>query len=67
MTPNHDTLRLVDEAIAHIDQALETLGRILNEGEQVITVDGITYELHGLAARLRSLRDDVAAEHDRPA
>jgi hypothetical protein len=67
MIPHQDTLRLVDDAIAHLDQALATLGQFPREDEQAITVEGIAHEVHGRATRLRSLRDDVAGENDRPA
>ena len=52
MIPHQDTLRLVDDAITHLDQALAALGQIRKEGEQAITVDGIEHELQGLSARL---------------
>ena len=48
MIPHQDTLRLVDDAITHLDQALAALGQIRTEGEQAITVDGIEHELQGL-------------------
>ena len=65
MTPPPDTLGLIDDALGHVDQALDALEPILQEGEQTVTVDGIEHELRGLAERLRSLRDDVAAGDDR--
>jgi hypothetical protein len=67
MIPHHDTLRLVDDAIVYLDQTLTALGQIPKEGDQAITVEGIAHEVHGRATRLRSLRDDVAGENDRPA
>jgi hypothetical protein len=67
MIPHQDTLRLVDDAITHLDQALAALGQIRKEGEQAITVDSIEHELQGLSARLRSLHDEVTAENDHPA
>jgi hypothetical protein len=60
MISDHDTLSLVDEAIAHLDQALEALRRIPREGEQALTVDGIAHELHELMPRLHALGDTVA-------
>lgn len=62
---SQDTINLTEDALAHVDQALDALGQILQEGEQTVTAEGIAYELRGLAERLRSLRDDVAAEDDR--
>jgi hypothetical protein len=67
VTPDQDSLKLVDDAIAYLDQVLEVLNQIPKKGAHAITVDGIEHELHGLAARLRSLRDDVAPVNDRPA
>jgi hypothetical protein len=55
----------VDDARAHVDQALDAFGQILRAEEQTVTVDGTAHELRGLAKRLRALRDDVAAEDDR--
>ena len=62
---SRDTIDLTEDALAHIDQALDALGQILQEGEQTVTAEGIAHELRGLAERLRSLRDDVAAGDDR--
>jgi hypothetical protein len=62
MTSDHDTLSLVERAIAHLDQALEALRRIPREGEHAITVDGIVHELDELVPRLHALRDAVAGE-----
>ncbi len=66
MTPSQDQLRSIEAAMARLDQTLEALRQIPKIGEEGIPVDGIEHELHGLAQRLRSLRDAVAGEDDRP-
>jgi hypothetical protein len=65
MPSPQNTLGRIDDARAHVDQALDALGQILRAEEQMVTVDGIAHELRGLAERLGSLRDDVAAEDER--
>jgi Zn-dependent M32 family carboxypeptidase len=60
-----DTLNLIEDAFAHVSQALDALREILKNHEQSVTVDGIEHELHGLEERLRSLCNDVAAEDER--
>jgi hypothetical protein len=64
MTRSPNTLRLIDDAIARFDQALEAVRQIPKEGEQGVTVDGIEHELTATAERLRSLRDEVAGKGD---
>lgn len=65
MTSSQDPLGLVEEAVAHVDQALAALGQLPKTGDHAVTVDGIVHELHGLAERLRALLDDVAGEANR--
>jgi hypothetical protein len=64
MTRSPNTLRLIDDAIARFDQALEAVRQIPKEGEEGVTVDGIEHELIATAERLRSLRDEVAGKGD---
>ena len=65
MTLPRDTLDRIDAAIAHVDQALEALRQIPNEGRWAVAVDGIEHELGELAPRLRALRYQVAADDNR--
>jgi hypothetical protein len=64
MTRSPNTLRLIDDAIARFDQALEAVRQIPKEGEEGVKVDGIEHELAATAERLRSLRDEVAGKGD---
>jgi hypothetical protein len=64
MTRSPNTLRLIDDAIARFDQALEAVRQIPKEGEEGVKVDGIEHELTATAERLRSLRDEVAGKGD---
>ena len=60
-----ETLNLIEDAFAHVNQALAALREILKHHEQTVTVDGIEHELHGLEERLQSLCNEVAAEDER--
>ncbi len=65
MTPPHDTLSRIDEAIARFEQALEAVRQIPKRGQDGVRVDGIEHELMAVAERLQSLRDDIAGDGDR--
>jgi hypothetical protein len=65
MTRSPSTRRLIDDAIARFEQALEAVRQIPMEGEQGVKLDGIEHELKAATERLRSLREDVAEEGDR--
>jgi len=65
MAPPQDTLDRVDDALGHVDHALDALGEILRTSEHTVTVDGIQHELRELVERLHALREDVAGEDDR--
>ena len=67
MTQPQEIRDLIDHALAHVEQAMADLDQVLKSGEQTVTVDGITHELHALATRLQALRDDVAARAERGA
>jgi hypothetical protein len=65
VTPPHDTLSRIDEAIARFGQALEAVRQIPKQGQDGVKVDGIEHELMAAAERLQSLRDDIADDGDR--
>jgi hypothetical protein len=60
MTRSPSTRRLIDDAIARFEQALEAVRQIPKEGEQGVKLDGIEHELMAATERLRSLREEVA-------
>ena len=64
MTPDQETLRRIDDAIARFEQALKAVRQIPKDGHR-ITVNGLEHELIALLARLQSLREDVAGGGDR--
>ena len=64
MTRSPTTRRLIDDAIARFEQALEAVQQIPKEGEQGVKLDGIEHELLAAAERLQSLRDEAAGEGD---
>ena len=61
MTQPQNLLDPIDNALVHIEQAMEELAQIPKQGAQAVSVDGIEHVLRGLVERLRSLRDDVVA------
>jgi hypothetical protein len=63
VTPPHETLSRIDEAIKRFDRALEALRKIPQGGEEGVRINGIEHELIALATRLQSLREDVAGEN----
>ena len=65
MTQSRETLSRIDDAIARLDEALESLHQIPKQGEDGVRVDGIEHGLMSLAERLRSLHDDLAGDGDR--
>jgi hypothetical protein len=64
MTRSPKRLRLIDDAIARFEQALEAVRQIPTEGEQGVKLDGIEHELLAATERLRSLRDEAAGKGD---
>jgi hypothetical protein len=60
MTRSPSTRRLIDDAIARFEQALEAVRQIPMEGEQGVKLDGIKHELMAATERLQSLREEVA-------
>lgn len=65
MTQPSQLLDPIDNALTHVEQALEALGQIPKQGEEAVSVDDIAYMLRMLEERLRSLRDEVAADTER--
>jgi hypothetical protein len=64
MTRSPSTRRLIDDAVARFEQALEAIRQIPKEGEQGVKLDGIEHELMAATERLQSLREEVAGEGD---
>ena len=64
MTPDQETLRRIDDAIARFEQALKAVRQIPKDGHG-ITVNGLEHELSALGKRLQALRDEVASDADR--
>jgi len=62
MTPPHDTLSRIDEAIARFDQALDALRQIPRQAQDGVKINGIEHELMAIAERLKSLRNDIAGD-----
>ena len=60
-----EMLNPTDEAIARVDEALNAVRQIPEQGQDGVKVDGIEQELMAAAERLQTLRDDVAADDDR--
>jgi hypothetical protein len=60
MTRSPSTRRLIDDAIARFEQALEAVRQVPKEGEQGVKLDGIEHELMAATERLQSLREEVA-------
>lgn len=65
MTRSPSTRRLIDDAIARFEQALEAMQQIPKEGEQGVKLDGIQHELIAATERLRALREEAAGEGNR--
>jgi len=59
VTPDQETLRRIDDAIARFEQALKAVRQIPKDGHG-ITVNGLEHELIALANRLQTLRDEMA-------
>ncbi len=59
MTRSPSTRRLIDDAIARFEQALEAVRQIPRDNHGV-TLNGIEHELAPLLERLRTLREEVA-------
>ena len=63
--PTQDTLGLIDEAIAHFNQALEALGQISQTGEQSVPGHVIAKGAQPLRQPVQLLRNAVSGEEAR--
>ena len=64
MTRPPNTRRLIDDAVARFEEALEAVRQIPKEGEQGVKLDGIEHELMAATERLRAPRDEAAGKGD---